>query len=114
MSERFNTAALGELRQLLEDAGMRAEVDPSALVPPGVLVSLSGYVVTTLDGRYNPTALVRIVVPDSGWERSGDELAELADQVLNLVEPDGPVTAIGLVLPNDPAPLPALSFPLNL
>lgn len=106
---------LTELRELLEAADLRVAIDPADLVPPGVLVSLSGFTVLTLDGVYAPTALVRVVVPDSGGhERAATELVEVTNKVLELLEPDGPITALGLILPGDPAPLPCLSFPVNL
>lgn len=108
-------APLTELVELLRDVtGLRVEADPAKLVPPGVLVSLSGFAVYTLDGVHAPTALVRVVVPDAEPDRAGAELVELANKCLAVVEPDGPITALGLVLPNDPAPQPALSFPVNL
>lgn len=107
-------APLTELVDLLRDADLRVEVDPSALVPPGVLVSLSGFAVYTMDGVYAPTVLVRAVVPDSDQDKAATELVELVNRLLEVVEPDGPITAVGLVLPNDPAPLPCLSFPVNL
>lgn len=108
-------APLTEVVELLRDtAQVRCETDPAQLVPPGVLVSLSGFAVFTMDGVYAPTALVRAVVPDSPADKASAELVELVNKVLEVLEPDGPVTAVGLVLPNDPAPLPCLSFPLNL
>ena len=107
-------APLTELVDLLRDQGVRCEVDPTQLVPPGVLVSLSGFAVLTLDGIHAPTALVRAVVPDAPQDKAAAELVELVNQCLEVVEPDGPITALGLVLPNDPAPLPCLSFPVNL
>lgn len=110
----LTTAPMTELVELLRANGLRVEADPSALVPPGVLVSLSGFTVVTLEGVYAPTTLVRLVVPDSDQERAAAELVELANKVLEVVEPDGPITALGLVLPSDPAPLPCLSFPVNL
>lgn len=115
-AKSLTLAPLAELVELLETAHptMRVAVDPTELVPPGVLVSLSGFAVYTLDGIYAPTALVRAVVPDSPQAKAADELVELVNKLLDVVEPDGPITAIGLVLPNDPAPLPCLSFPVNL
>ena len=110
----LTVAPLTELVELLRAAGVRCEADPAQLVPPGVLVSLSGFAVLTLDGIHAPTALVRAVVPDSPTDKATAELVELVNQLLEVVEPDGPITALGLVLPNDPAPLPCLSFPVNL
>lgn len=114
-SSTLTVAPLTELVELLRDqTDLRVEVDPSKLVPPGVLVSLSGFAVFTLDGIHAPTVLVRAVVPDSPQEKAAAELVGIVNQLLTVLDPDGTVTALGLVLPNDPAPLPCLSFPVNL
>jgi len=115
MSETLTLAPLAELVELLrEHTKLRVEVDPAHLVPPGVLVSLSGFAVLTMDGLHAPTTLVRAVVPDSDQDKAATELVAIVNQLLEVLEPDGPITALGLVLPNDPAPLPCLSFPVNL
>lgn len=113
-AKALTMAPLTELVELLQAAEIRTSADPAKVMPPGVLVQLSGFAVYTLDGIYAPTALVRVVVPDSPAAKAGNELVALTNRVLELLEPDGPITALGLVLPNDPAPLPCLSFPINL
>lgn len=113
-AQALTLAPLAELVTVLGDAELRVAVDPAELVPPGVLVSLSGFSLFTLDGTYAPTALVRVVVPAADQARAAAELVALTNRVLEVVEPDGPITALGLVLPSDPAPLPCLSFPVNL
>lgn len=113
--ETLTLAPLTELVELLrEHTDLRVESDPTRVVPPGVLVSLSGFAVLTLSGLHAPTALVRAVVPDAPADKAAAELVAIVNQLLEVVEPDGPVAAVGLVLPNDPAPLPCLSFPVNL
>lgn len=114
-SSTLTLAPLTELVELLRDTtNLRVEVDPSRLVPPGVLVSLSGFAIFTMDGIHAPTALVRAVVPDAPQDKAAAELVAIVNQLLEVLEPDGPITALGLVLPTDPAPMPCLSFPVNL
>ena len=114
-AQALTLAPLTELVELLAATGLRVETDPAALVPPGVLVSLSGFAVFTLDGIHAPTALVRVVVPEAEHTRAAAELVDLANTCLEVVEPDGPITAVGgVITAPPPAPLPCLSFPVNL
>lgn len=115
----FKTLTMTPVAALLELLNaelpdVRVAMDPSELVPPGVLVSLSGFSLFTLEGIYAPTALVRVVVPDAPQDKAAEELVAITNRLLEHLDPDGPITALGLVLPNDPAPLPCLSFPINL
>lgn len=101
------------LRVALEGAGIRNAEDPGQLTPPGVLVRIDSLTSTTLDGL-EVTASLYLVVPASDHTRSLTELLELLDAVCELLDPDGPITSASVVLPGDPAPLPALTFPLLL
>lgn len=104
---------LATLRTVLTDAGIRNAEDPGQLTPPGVLVQVTGLDLDTLTGLEVSTRLL-LVSPASDHERSLAELLELLDAVAALADPDGPITTASVVLPGDPAPLPALVFPLNL
>jgi hypothetical protein len=95
-------------------AGLRITEDPAQLVPPGFLVQLQSATAITLDGWELGTRVLA-VVPNSGDHgRSADELVALVNELLELVDPDGPVTAVSVQLPGDATPLPALSVPLNI
>jgi hypothetical protein len=106
-------APVRELRDALDAADIRNEEDPAALVPPGVLVQVTGFSQVTLDGLQVTTRLLCVVL-ERDHERASDELVTLVNRVLTVVDPDGPITAAGVVLGQDPAPLPALSIPCNL
>lgn len=106
-------APVAELRELLDAEGIRNAEDPGKLTPPGVLVRLEGFAQSTLSGLELATRLF-CIVPDQDHERASAELVALVNRVLTVVDPDGPITAASVVLPGDPARLPALSIPLNL
>lgn len=109
----LDLSPVAELRELLTAEGIRNAEDPGQLTPPGVLIQLREFTQTTLDGLQLEMRLF-CVVPDQDYERASAELVALVNQVLTVLDPDGPVTAAAVVLPGDPARLPALSFPLNL
>lgn len=102
-----------DLVDTLVAAGLRAAVDPADLNLPGVLVTLDGIDYDVLDGYTLATRLV-LVVPDNGHVRSLAALATLLNQVVDVIDPAGRVTAGTTVLPGNPSPLPALSVPVNL
>lgn len=104
--------------QLLTTAGIRASDDPATLnVSPeagAVLVQLGGFEPETLD-NYKITAGLTLVVADIDVARARAALADLYNQVTAAdIFPDGPVVARTVSLPEGGAPLPALTFPLNL
>lgn len=113
MADPLSLAPVVALRQALTAAGIRNAENPGQLTPPGVLVQLTGFTRDTLAGFTVNTRLL-CVVPNSTHEQASAELVGIVNQLLEVMEPDGPITAASVVMPNDPAPLPALSVPLNL
>lgn len=109
----LSLAPVAELRALLTAEDIRHAEDPAQLTPPGVLIRLEAFTQTTLSGLQLSTRLF-CIVPDQDHERASAELVALVNKVLTVLDPDGPVTAASVVLPGDPARLPALSIPLNL
>lgn len=109
----LDLAVVDALRALLTAEGIRNAEDPSELTPPGVLVRLESFTQATLSGL-QLTVRLFCIVPDQDHERASAELVALVNRVLTVLDPDGPVTAASVVLPGDPARLPALSIPLNL
>jgi hypothetical protein len=102
-----------ELVELLEAAELRATMDPAELVPPGVVAQVLSFQTVTMTSWLITTQLL-LVVPNSDHDRATTELVELANAVLEVVDPDGPITSRPVLLPNDPVPLPGLVIPVNL
>ncbi len=114
MAEELDLTPVAELRQLLTDQGIRNAQDPGDLTPPGVLVKVTAWDRYTLGGPMRPTVQLYAVVPSGNHERVTAALVANVNQLLELVDPDGPVLAVSVNLPDAPAPLPALTFPVNL
>lgn len=113
MPDPLTLAPVKALREMLTDLGLRNAENPGQLTPPGVLVQVTGFERDTLAG-FRITTRLLCVVPSSSHEQASEELVGIVNQLLTVLEPDGPIAAASVVLPNDPAPLPALSVPLNL
>ena len=109
----LDLSPIAELRELLDTLDIRHAEDPGKLTPPGVLIQLQSFTQTTLSGLQLETRLF-CIVPDQDHERASAELVALVNTVLTVLDPDGPITAAAVVLPGDPARLPALSIPLNI
>jgi hypothetical protein len=108
-------APLAELRDLLTTAGIRHAEDPGRLTPPGVLIRLEAFTQSTLAGLEIATTLF-VVVPDATHEQATAELVALTNRLLEVVDPDGPISPATVQLPGEAggARLPALMFPLHL
>jgi hypothetical protein len=110
--------ALTGLRDLLNGApGIKSTLDPGTVQVPGAWIQLGTIPddAYTLGGLSSIVANVYLVAPDSGAIASLDHLGNLLDQLLTVVEPDGPITSVPLVTPaSNPAALPALMVPVSL
>jgi hypothetical protein len=106
---------LTELTTALEGAaGIRSvTLDPAQLEPlPGVLIRPTGFALDLLDG-FTPTADLFIVVPDQPHPRALAELVPLANAVLEVIDPAGPVRVATVQLPDNGGRLPALLIPYD-
>lgn len=103
------------LVEALVDAGIRqASVDPADLSLPGVWVQITGVDQDRLGS--GPTINTRLVlmVPDTGIRLSLEALAELYNQVCEVIDPAGPATPLTVSLPEGGAPVPGLAVPFDL
>ena len=107
-------AKLDELAAQLEavDGIRSASTDPAKISTPGVFVQCGPITIDKLDDGYTIEAQLRLVVADNGLVRSRDALIELLNKVLTVVDPDGPMTPQGVLLPGNPASLPGLTVPV--
>lgn len=87
-------------------------LDPVELEPlPGVLIRPTGFALDLLDG-FTPTADLFLVVPDQTHDRALAELVPLANELLEAIEPAGPIRVATVQLP-DGVRLPALLIPYD-
>lgn len=106
---------LATLTTALEGAaGIRSvTLDPAQLEPlPGVLIRPQAFAVDLLDG-FTPTADLYIVVPDQTHDRALAELVPLANSVLDVIDPAGPIRVATVQLPDNGGRLPALLIPYD-
>lgn len=88
--------------------------DPTTLRLPGILVRFAAIDVDTHAG-YSVDAQVLVIAPDRTDPRALTILSEQLQYVLNAdLLLTGPVTALGVVLPNQPHPMPGLSVPVRI
>jgi hypothetical protein len=106
---------LTDLTAALEGAtGIRSvTLDPAQLEPlPGVLIRPTAFAVDLLAG-FTPTADLYVVVPDQTHDRALAELIPLANAVLEVLDPAGPIRVATVMLPDGAGRLPALLIPYD-
>jgi hypothetical protein len=115
MVRRVDRADLDELVAYLKGAeGLNSvSLKGSEVHAPGVWVQVLGFTFDQLKG-YTINARLLLVVPDRDADKAQTDLMALLNMVLARVTPSGPIVARTVVLPNSPAPLPGLAFPLNV
>jgi hypothetical protein len=115
VTRQVNRADLDDLVTHLKGAeGLTSVSLKGATVhPPGVWVQVLGFTFDQLKG-YTINARLLLVVADRDPDKAQSDLIDLLNKVLTVVRPSGPITARTVVLPNAPAPLPGLAFPLNV
>lgn len=103
------------LCELLDAAGVPAQLDPADVSPPGAWVHLEGInTAANLEGVHELQVIVHLITGDTDTRRALEGLGVLYSQLLEVVTPDGLVTLEGVVLPGSTTPLPALRVPVNI
>lgn len=107
--------AVQDVVDALADAGLSASTDPGAVQVPGAWLLPGDLTLDRLSGVDGVQRIdVHLVVPDTGVDGSRAALAALLDQVLVVIDPDGPIDTRALVqLPEGP-PLPAFVVPVDV
>lgn len=113
------TGALADVVEAIEQAGpdddqVNVTADPRAVRLPGVLVQFAGIDLDTLQGG---TVQLRVLVigQDRDDPRTVEVLEDLLDVVLDAdLEVSGVITTVGVQLPSQPSPMPALAIPINV
>lgn len=104
-----------DLVDLLEEAEVRATVDPSDLNLPGAWVTVESIQAANLAGTVRLGCAVYLVAPDQDYQRAMEALADLYNRVVpGVLTPDGPTVLQGVILPDTTTALPALRVPVNL
>lgn len=100
--------------ELFRGAGLAASQNPAELNPPGVWLALDTVAPATVSGSLLLGCSVYLVAADTDPARANRKLGELFGVFLTVARPDGEARTLGVVMPGDPTPLPALQVPLNL
>lgn len=106
-----------QLVTLLEAAEVRTTMDATKVNMPGAWLTLDSLAPRfNLAGDGRMVCSIYLITADSGdTQRVLDNLLELFNTVTAAgVTPDGPVTAVRVVLDPDPTPQPALRVPIHL
>lgn len=91
-----------------------ASTDPADVFAPGIVVELDSAQKDTLGGWALNLTLTLVAADTDGGPGPAAALTVLLNTVLGWAQPDGPVQARSVILPNNPAPLPGLLFPLTV
>jgi hypothetical protein len=99
----------------LKEAGISASFDAGEVDVPGVWLASQNVNVQTLDGGATHLVWAYLLAPDNGVDDAHAGLRKLLDEVLEVIDPDGPVTTNeSVILPDNPTPLPAYRLPVEL
>jgi hypothetical protein len=107
--------ALDSVRAELSSVGIRAEVDPRDVNPPGAWIALNsiehGQVMC---GGGVVRTHVYLIVPDTGVAEATTQLSELLTSALRVFDPDDSTTATTVQLPGGGNPLPAFRLTIDV
>lgn len=112
------TGALADLVEAIKaadpDTPVDVTADPTQVRLPGILVQFAGIDLDTLQG-HTVQARVLVIGQDRDDPRAVEQLETLLATALAAdLEVTGLITAVGVQLPTQPSPMPALSIPVNV
>lgn len=105
---------LEHLAGVLTEAGVPATIDPTTIVVPGAWVTIERLEPTTLDGRFDVTATITLLVPDVGHASALTQLGWMLDTCAEVLPGISAATPEAAQLPGIEGPLPSLRFTVNL
>ena len=114
MADQLDSAPMQALVDLLRAADLSADLDPADVNLPGCWLALDRVGHANMAGTLRLECQLYLIAPDADPRRALDALGQLHHTVLSVLDPDGPVTTQGVVMPGDPTPLPALVVPVYL
>ena len=102
-------AAVERIRDRIEQAGIRAVIDPRDISPPCVWVTVDQLRDTFLHGDPEVDVRVTAIVPDNGHRVALANLSDLVDQLLaSGIVFDQPIEPEAVTLPSGGSALPAM------
>jgi hypothetical protein len=111
---RFDSAAQAIVDRI-KAAGMSAAVDPRDLDPPAVWVQLAGLDLTRFGaGWWASSWTLTAVAGDAGTSDALKSLGQLSDTLVATFDTLRGGTAVGVVLPAGPDPLPGMQYTVDL
>lgn len=116
-ADDLTLAPVEELVQLCAqlDPPLGVSMDPAQVNPGrGAWLALDEVRVTNLAGQLQLRCSLFLIAPDLDPQRALAKLAPMLNTLRTVVQPDGPVTPQGVVMPDSPTPLPALRVPVYL
>lgn len=105
---------LEDLLVILRGVGLRASMEATEVQLPGVWVALDELHVKNLHGTIELRCSLFLIGPDQDPQRALATLAPEYNKLMEAVTPDGPVVTQGVVVGDNPTPLPALRVPVYL
>lgn len=106
--------ALDSIRAELESVGIRAEVDPRDVNPPGAWITLGSIQHSAMLAGSNIRANVFLIVPDTGIAEATTQLNEMLISALRVFDPDADTTPTSVALPDNGQALPALRLVIDV
>lgn len=103
-----------DLCALITSTGLKASVDPTELNLPGAWVALDQLGPARLSGTTQLDVSVYLIAADADPRRAMTALATMYNQLRQVLTPDGKVRPQGVILPENPTPMPALRVPVYL
>lgn len=105
---------LDAIRAELASVGIRGEVDPRDVNPPGAWIALSTIEHNVaIAGTGLLRAHVYLVVPDNGVATATTQLTELLNSALRVFDPDDDTIPTTIQLPGGGNPLPAFRLTID-
>lgn len=115
MAGHLSFSSITDLVALLATVDIPASVDPADVNLPGAWIAVEDIThQVTLNGTMRLAVAVYLIVPDIDPRRAMESLAPVYNRLMEVVTPDGKVTPTGVVLPDNPTPMPALRVPVYL
>lgn len=114
MADDLTMDPIDGLVAVLKSVDIAASMDASELNLPAAWIALDEVRMANVRGTLELRCSVFLISPDVDPYRALAKLVPLYTRLRTVIGPDGPVVPQGVVLPDDPTPMPALRVPVYL